>query len=140
MYMCLKIIMNNVQLMSIIYNKKCDTYRLSKKKWPILYSILLYKIGHYFLDTQYDINHGENGWKLAAKAWLTSGHSSLEQVACERRERYTHEIESETNDDHETQARTEEFRRGEGEGGRFQKKKNRKTLCLLYIFKWQIYI
>ena len=54
---------------------------------------------------------------------------------CESRERYTHEIESETNDDHETQARTEEFHPGEGEGGRFQKKKNRKTLCLLYILK-----
>ena len=28
-------------------------YCMSKKKWPILYSNLLYKIGHYFLDRRY---------------------------------------------------------------------------------------
>ena len=29
-------------------------YYISRKQRPILYSNLLYKIGHYFLDTQYD--------------------------------------------------------------------------------------
>ena len=27
---------------------------MSKKQWPILYSKLQYKTGHYFLDIQYD--------------------------------------------------------------------------------------
>ena len=31
----------------------CAYYCLSKKKLPILYSNLLYKMGHYFLDTKY---------------------------------------------------------------------------------------
>ena len=26
---------------------------MSKKKWPIVYSNLLYKMGHYFLDRRY---------------------------------------------------------------------------------------
>ena len=30
-------------------------YCMSKKKWPILYSKLLYKIGQYFLNRQYDL-------------------------------------------------------------------------------------
>ena len=30
-----------------------DIYRLSKKESPLLYSRLLYKMGHYFFDTKY---------------------------------------------------------------------------------------
>ena len=33
---------------------------MSKKQWSILYSNLLYKIGHYFLGTQYYINVGNS--------------------------------------------------------------------------------
>ena len=32
---------------------------MSKKEWPFLYIKLLYKMGHYFLDTQYYIK-----WRL----------------------------------------------------------------------------
>ena len=32
-------------------------YCVSKKYWPVLCSKLLYKMGHYFLDTQYSV-HG----------------------------------------------------------------------------------
>ena len=31
----------------------CFTYCVSKKYWPILYSSLQYKMGHYFLDILY---------------------------------------------------------------------------------------
>ena len=30
-------------------------YCMSRKQWPILYSLLLYRMGHYFLDRQYNI-------------------------------------------------------------------------------------
>ena len=33
---------------------------MAKKKWPILYSNLLYLMGHYFLDTQYVNNKKES--------------------------------------------------------------------------------
>ena len=35
-------------------DKTSHTYCVSKKKRPILYGNSLYKIGHYFMDTQYD--------------------------------------------------------------------------------------
>ena len=39
------------------FNEKFDNsekpYYMSRKLWPILYSNLLYKLGHYFLGTQY---------------------------------------------------------------------------------------
>ena len=37
---------------------------MSKKHWPIFYSKLLYKTGHYFLDIQYDcsaLSEADNG-------------------------------------------------------------------------------
>ena len=34
-------------------NAFCTKYYMSKKLWPILYSNLLHKMGHYFSDTQY---------------------------------------------------------------------------------------
>ena len=34
-------------------NKNCTKYCVSKKYWPILYGKLLYKTGHYSLNTLY---------------------------------------------------------------------------------------
>ena len=46
---------------------------MSKKLWPILYSNLLYKMGHYFLDTQYTDGSSE----YFANVWLKTGLKSF---------------------------------------------------------------
>ena len=48
-------------------------YCMSKKEWPILYSKLLYKIGQYFLDTQY--NHSYVGI-LVTRITILKSHCS----------------------------------------------------------------
>ena len=39
-------------------------YYVSKKKWPILESKLLYEMGHYFLDVQYYYINIDEIWAI----------------------------------------------------------------------------
>ena len=62
-------------------------YYMFRKYWPILYSKLLHKMGHYFLDTQYVciflIAHFYNIW------WLTSEHG-VTQLFSEKQDQVVH--------------------------------------------------